>query len=58
MSILTIGTVGNPMVPVRVTAMASSTTDWLRGATTSEARLTVSILSSSPGGGAGVSIPE
>ena len=45
------------MVPVRVTAMASSTTDWLRGVTSAEARLTVSTLSSNPGGGAGVSIP-
>ena len=49
----TIGTVGSPMMPVRVTAIANSATDWLGGATSSE-RLTVS---SSSEGGAGVSMP-
>ena len=49
----TIGMVGSPMMPVRVTAIANSATDWLGGATSSE-RLTVS---SSSEGGAGVSMP-
>jgi len=57
--ISSMGTVGSPIVPVRVTATANSITDGFCGARTSDARCSeVSTLSSKPWGGAGVSIPE